>query len=39
MTDVIDDGLSHLTPEDMNAIVEFITTLTPIRNEIDESDD
>jgi mono/diheme cytochrome c family protein len=39
MTDVIDDGLSHLTPEDMNAIVEFITTLRPIRNEIDESDD
>ena len=39
MTDVIDDGLSHLTPEDLNAIAEFIMTLTPIRNAIDGGDD
>ena len=38
MVDVIDDGLSHLTLEDLEAIVEFITTLTPIRNEIAEGD-
>lgn len=39
MTDVIDDGLSHLTPEDLNAIAKFVTTLTPIRNAIDGGDD
>jgi mono/diheme cytochrome c family protein len=39
MADVIDDGLSRLTPEDLNAIAEFIMTLTPIRNEIDGGDD
>jgi hypothetical protein len=35
MADVIDDALSHLKPEDMDVIAEFITTLTSIRNEID----
>lgn len=39
MADVIDDGLSYLKPEDLDAIAEFITTLTPIRNEIDGDDD
>jgi mono/diheme cytochrome c family protein len=38
MADVIDHGLSYLKPEDLDAIAEFITTLTPIRNKIDGDD-
>ena len=31
MVDVIDDGLSHLRPEDIEAIAEYIESLKPIR--------
>lgn len=35
MADVIDDGLSYLTEEDVNAIAEFIMTLPPVRHDVD----
>jgi mono/diheme cytochrome c family protein len=34
MADVIDDGLKYLSPEDLQAIAEFITTLPPIKHDV-----
>jgi mono/diheme cytochrome c family protein len=40
MTDVIDDGLAYLTPEDLQAVAEYIMTLPAIQHEItDDGDD
>jgi len=38
MADVIDDGLEYLTPEDIDAIAEYITTLPAIENRISGED-
>jgi len=38
MVDVIDDGLKYLTPEDLQAIAEYITTLPAIEHAIGDED-
>ena len=38
MADVIDDGLAFLTPEDLQAIAEYITTLPAIEHRIGDED-
>jgi hypothetical protein len=34
MADVIGDGLKYLTPEDVQAIAEFVMTLPPITHDV-----
>ena len=36
MADVIDNGLAYLTPEDVQAIVEYIITLPAIAHSVDD---
>ncbi len=38
MADVIDDGLAFLTPEDLQVIVEYLTTLPAIEHRIGDED-
>lgn len=35
MADVVDDGLAHLEPADIDAIAEYIESLKPIHNQVD----